>query len=111
MKNLERLNRARVRARVRRILASREETEHEGGELNLVPYLDILVNTIIFLLATTVSVVPLAHVRTDAPHYAPPPRHADRPSPAPPPEGLNLTVDSRRKKLLTVKKPVTSRKI
>jgi len=70
--NLTRVNRARVRARLRRAIAAADDEAHEGGELNLVPYLDILVNTIIFLLATTVSVIPLANVRADAPRYVPP---------------------------------------
>jgi biopolymer transport protein TolR len=84
--NLTRASRARVRARVRRAIAKADDEAHEGGELNLVPYLDILVNTVIFLLATTVSVVPLANVRAEAPRYVPPPRVGAGPG------ALNLTV-------------------
>jgi len=72
MQQLSHLERARVRARVRRAMAAADDEAHEGGELNLVPYLDILVNTIIFLLATTVSIVPLAEVQAQAPREVDP---------------------------------------
>lgn len=91
MQNLERPIRARVRARVRRAMAAAEEEQQEGGELNLVPFLDILVNTIIFLLATTVSMVPLASVHANAPRYVPP-REANHAPAATGKEGLRLTV-------------------
>jgi biopolymer transport protein ExbD len=60
---------AKVRGRIRREIATAEEEEHEGGELNLVPYLDILVNTIIFLLATTASALALANINVNSPRY------------------------------------------
>lgn len=65
----ERVAFAKVRGRIRREIAKAEDEEHEGGELNLVPYLDILINTIIFLLATTASVVALANINVNAPRY------------------------------------------
>ena len=65
----ERVAFAKVRGRIRREMDKAEEEEHEGGELNLVPYLDILINTIIFLLATTASVVALANINVNAPRY------------------------------------------
>lgn len=89
----ERLAMAKVRGRIRREIATVEEEEHEGGELNLVPYLDILVNTIIFLLATTASALALANINVNAPRYEssevvggdPEPEPEDQPK-------LNLTV-------------------
>jgi biopolymer transport protein ExbD len=60
---------AKVRGRLRREIASAEEAEYEGGELNLVPYLDILINTIIFLLATTASALTLANINVNSPRY------------------------------------------
>lgn len=77
---------SRARARFRRQLARAEEAEQEGGELNLVPFLDILVNTMIFLLATAAVVAPRANILTTAPTTNP------RPGPEPAAEQLNLTV-------------------
>lgn len=68
----ERAALAKVRARVRREHAAAEEAEFEGGELNLVPYLDIITNTVIFLLATTASVIAMANINVNAPRYADP---------------------------------------
>ena len=70
--------RSRVRARVRRLSAAVEEEGETSGELNLVPYLDILINTIIFLLATAAMATPLAHIKISTPgevvdHKKPPP--------------------------------------
>lgn len=63
---------AKVRARIRREHAAAEDAEFEGGELNLVPYLDIITNTVIFLLATTASVIAMANINVNAPRYADP---------------------------------------
>ena len=83
---------AKIRGRIRREIAKAEEEEHEGGELNLVPYLDILVNTIIFLLATTASALALANINVNSPRYEDPAVGATAaPSPADEPK-LNLTV-------------------
>jgi biopolymer transport protein ExbD len=85
---------SKARGRVRREMAAAEEEEHEGGELNLVPYLDILINTIIFLLATTASALALANINVNSPRYQDPgsaaaaqtePDEEDQPK-------LNLTV-------------------
>jgi biopolymer transport protein TolR len=40
------------------------------GELNIVPYLDIVVNLIMFLLATTEAVLLIAQIETDLPKIA-----------------------------------------
>lgn len=65
--------RARVRSRIRRQIAQAEEEAETSGELNLVPYLDILINTIIFMLATVAMATPLAHIKTSAPAQGPGP--------------------------------------
>jgi len=62
---------SKVRGRIRRQVAAAEDAEFEGGELNLVPYMDILVNTIIFLLATMTSGLTLANINVNAPRYIP----------------------------------------
>lgn len=61
---------AKVRARIRRELAEAEDSEHEGGEINLVPYLDIITNTVIFMLATTALSLALGNINVSAPRYA-----------------------------------------
>ncbi len=44
---------AAQRAKIRRLSVSRElAPDEEGGELNIIPFLDIIVNILIFLLAT-----------------------------------------------------------
>lgn len=83
---------AKVRSRVRREIQAVEEAEHEGGEINLVPYLDIITNTVIFLLATTVSVVALANINVTAPRYAPPSAGAASEESDPDRPDLNLTI-------------------
>ncbi|HZS41944.1 MAG TPA: biopolymer transporter ExbD [Polyangia bacterium] len=54
---------SKLRSRLRRIRAQGEERAEEGGELNLVPYLDIVTNVIMFLLATTVFAAGLGDIR------------------------------------------------
>jgi biopolymer transport protein ExbD len=83
---------AKIKARVRRRLHDREEAAEEGGEINLVPYLDIVTNIIIFLLATITAVLPLGDLSLTTPRYEnarsavqQPPKPSDRPP-------LNLTV-------------------
>lgn len=46
--------------------------EEEAGELNIVPYLDIMVNLIMFLLVTQATMVSLGVVNVTAPTYAAP---------------------------------------
>jgi biopolymer transport protein TolR len=60
---------ARVRARLRRERAAADD--HGDGELNLVPYLDITVNVVIFLLATAASALPISHVPVTVPSTTP----------------------------------------
>ena len=53
------MNAAQVKAKARMAVKRREEhvedEEMESGELNLVPYLDIVTNIMLFLLATVTS--------------------------------------------------------
>ena len=65
-----------------------EEEDHTGTELNIVPYLDILINLIMFLLVSQAALVSLGVIDVSAPSYSPP-----GPSNTPPPdpgEGANL---------------------
>jgi biopolymer transport protein ExbD len=80
----------RLRNKLRKIRQHGEEMAEEGGELNLVPYLDIVTNIIMFMLATTSFAAALGDINVSAPTNAtvsdpnstPPPPHAE----------LNLTV-------------------
>jgi biopolymer transport protein ExbD len=67
-----------------------EEQEEEAGELNLVPYMDIVTNIIIFLLASVVNQVSLANVNVSVPSISPGGGGGESDTPDKPP--LNLTV-------------------
>jgi biopolymer transport protein ExbD len=82
----------KMRARNRREIIHAEEEEHAGGELNLVPYLDIVTNVVIFLLATTTAVLALANVNVSAPRYTDPAVGATSTPSTDRKEPLNLTV-------------------
>lgn len=85
---------AKIRSKIRRQTAEVEESEHEGGEINLVPYLDIVTNTVIFMLATAAGAVALANINVSAPRYSDP-RTASATQTPPdqkPEEKLNLTI-------------------
>jgi biopolymer transport protein ExbD len=68
------LNAAQVRAKARLAMKRREEEieqeEMEGGELNLVPYLDIVTNVMLFLLATVTSGLLLGNINSALPQYS-----------------------------------------
>lgn len=48
-----------------------EADEMESGELNLVPYLDIVMNILLFLLASLSSGILFGHINTSLPDHAP----------------------------------------
>lgn len=68
------MNAAQVRAKARAAVKRREELieeeEMESGELNLVPYLDIVTNIMLFLLATITSGLILGNINSALPEYA-----------------------------------------
>lgn len=51
-------------------LTQQHEGEEEGGELNIVPYLDIIINLIMFLLVAQATMVSLGMIDVTAPSYA-----------------------------------------
>jgi biopolymer transport protein ExbD len=72
---------AAQRSRIRRLATPQEqETSAEGGELNVVPYLDIIMNVMMFVLVS-VSVTFASTIRTAA----------AQPKPGPAAAGLHLT--------------------
>jgi biopolymer transport protein TolR len=80
----------RLRTKMRKIRQHGEEMAEEGGELNLVPYLDIVTNIIMFMLATTSFAAALGDINTSAPTTA---TAASPTNDTPPPKNdLNLTV-------------------
>jgi biopolymer transport protein TolR len=85
------MTRSQVRAACRRMRDHVEEIEEEVGELNLVPYMDIVTNIIIFLLASMINQVSLANINVSVPSISGGASAAnDEPPPEKPP--LNLTV-------------------
>jgi biopolymer transport protein TolR len=69
------MNYAQVRAKARRAVARRaeatEQEEIETGEINLVPYLDIVTNLLLFLLASISAGYVLGQINTTLPDHAP----------------------------------------
>jgi biopolymer transport protein TolR len=85
------MTRSQVRAQCRRMRDHVEEIEEESGELNLVPYMDIVTNIIIFLLASMINQVSLANINVSVPSISGGAGSTeDNPPPDKPP--LNLTV-------------------
>ena len=84
------MTRSQVRAATRRMRDHNEELEEEAGELNLVPYMDIVTNIIIFLLASVVNQVALGNINVSSPTIqAGGGGETDTPPEKPP---LNLTI-------------------
>jgi biopolymer transport protein TolR len=68
------MNAAQVRAKSRLAMKRREEQieteEMEGGEINLVPYLDIITNVVLFLLASVTTGLVLGTVNSSLPEFS-----------------------------------------
>ena len=73
---------------MRRLKTESEEAEEETGEINLVPYMDIVTNIIIFLLASVVQQVPLGNINVSSPTIGVGGAPTEEPEKPP----LNLTV-------------------
>lgn len=69
------MNAAQVRAKARAAMKRREEEieqeEIEGGEINLIPYLDIVTNLMLFLLASITAGLMLGQLNTTLPDRGP----------------------------------------
>jgi biopolymer transport protein TolR len=63
------MTRRQVRARMRRMKEHFDESQEESTEINLVPYMDIVTNIIIFLLASVVNQVPLGTINASSPTF------------------------------------------
>jgi biopolymer transport protein ExbD len=87
------MTRSQVRAAMRRMRDHVEEQEEEAGELNLVPYMDIVTNIIIFLLASVVNQVSLGNINVSSPTIQAGGGASDNePPPEKPPLNLTITV-------------------
>lgn len=87
------MTRSQVRASMRRMRDHVEDIEEEAGELNLVPYMDIVTNIIIFLLASVVNQVALGNINVSSPTIqAGSGSASDEPPPEKPPLNLTITV-------------------
>ncbi len=68
------MNSAQVRSKARAAMLRREdeveEEEIQGGEINLVPYLDIVTNLMLFLLASITSGYILGQINTTLPDHS-----------------------------------------
>jgi biopolymer transport protein ExbD len=64
--------RSKTRAAVRRREDQIEEEEMESGELNLIPYLDMVTNLMLFLLASVSAGIVFTQIDTTLPDKAPP---------------------------------------
>ncbi|HJZ86958.1 MAG TPA: biopolymer transporter ExbD [Polyangia bacterium] len=80
---------AQLRNKMRRLREEREEAAEESGEINLVPYLDIVTNVVIFLLASVTYITALSNVNASAPTYGTGIGTSEATGPPP----LNLTVN------------------
>ena len=77
-----------LRNKMRRLREEKEEELEESGELNLVPYLDIVTNIVIFLLASvTTYQLQLSNVNVSSPTFG-----VGGDSSGPPPLNLTVTV-------------------
>jgi len=69
------MNSAQVRAKARMAMKRREEEveqdEIESGEINLIPYLDIVTNLMLFLLAAAAAGFILGQINTTLPDHVP----------------------------------------
>lgn len=81
---------ARQRIYVRKHTRTRDlDPSEQVGELNIVPFLDIVVNLIMFLLATTEAVLLIAQIESDLPKIT---RGRGKKSTVETPLNLNVTV-------------------
>ncbi len=57
----------RLRSKLRKLRNAAEDAAEEGGELNIIPYLDIVMNIIMFMLATTSFAAALGDINITQP--------------------------------------------
>lgn len=92
---------AKARMAVKRREEEIEQDEIEGGEINLVPYLDIVTNLMLFLLAGLSSAFLLGEINTTLPQHQPSSAStASQPNQKPDEQPLQLVVSVAPKELI-----------
>src|SRR4051812_3439286 len=99
------LSAQRVRSKTRNAVRRREDLieqeEIESGELNLIPYLDMVTNLMLFLLASVSAGLILTQIDSTLPDKAPPAvSQASTPQPNPDDQPLKLVVSVTRDKAI-----------
>lgn len=93
--------RSKSRVAVRRRENAIEEEELEAGEINLIPYLDIVTNLMLFLLASISANILFGQINTQLPDPgAPAPSNAADPNPTPDDKPLSLAIAVTKDELL-----------
>jgi biopolymer transport protein ExbD len=93
--------RSKTRIAVRRREDAVEADELESGEINLIPYLDIVTNLMLFLLASISANILFGQINTQLPDPgAPAPTTATDPTPKPDEKPLSLAVAVTKDELL-----------
>src|SRR6188472_3188482 len=93
--------RSKSRAAVRRREDQIEQEEIESGEINLIPYLDIVTNLMLFLLFSVSAGIIFTQIDTSLPDKAPAPT-TTQPTPAvnPDDQPLKLVVSITRDRIM-----------
>ena len=89
-----------MRNAIRRREDQIEQDEIESGELNLIPYLDMVTNLMLFLLASVAAGVVFTQIDTQLPDKAPPSTSTQTPSTNPDDQPLKLVVSVTRDRMI-----------
>ena len=92
--------RSKVRNAVRRREAQIEQDEMESGELNLIPYLDMVTNLMLFLLASVAAGIVFTQIDTQLPDKAPPSTSTTQPQVNPDDQPLKMIVSITRDRMV-----------
>src|SRR5688572_30500140 len=92
--------RSRARAAVRKREESVESDEMESGELNLIPYLDMVTNLMLFILSSVSAGLILSQINTTLPDKAPKGQQAQNPDQKPEEQPLGLYVSIQKNEMI-----------
>src|SRR3954468_10160583 len=92
--------RVKTRAAIKRREDFIEQDELESGELNLIPYLDMVTNLMLFLLASVSAGLILVQIDTTLPDKAPPASTTTAPSTNPDDQPIKVVVSITRDKAI-----------
>ena len=89
-----------MRNAVRRREEQIEQDEMESGELNLIPYLDMVTNLMLFLLASVAAGIVFTQIDTQLPDKAPPSTSTTQPQTNPDDQPLKMIVSITRDRMV-----------